>query len=155
MARSEVKNDYVPKGFQLGPGPIRGHGFGFTLSPDHRQALIAFSKDFVPGHAVEPVRCIVNVGLVGLHLRRAGSEQLSVAPESRVSGKFPARKCSGAGNVPRNSFFRDDPPQESPCKMLGRVKGLHPSVHKPDSVGVDGLCARIRCNSPSTERSPI
>jgi hypothetical protein len=41
------------------------------------------------------------------------------------------------------------------CKMLGRVKGLHPSVHKPDSVGVDGLCARIRCNSPSTERSPI
>jgi hypothetical protein len=51
-----LKNDYVPKGFQLGPGPIKAHEFGFTLSTD----------DLVT--AVELVRCSVNAGLVGFHL---------------------------------------------------------------------------------------
>jgi mono/diheme cytochrome c family protein len=41
-ARLEV--DYVPKGFHLGPGSIKGHEFGLRLVPDDRQALIAFLK---------------------------------------------------------------------------------------------------------------
>jgi cytochrome c553 len=36
--------DYVPRGFHLGPGPIKGHGFGLKLAPDDRKALIAFLK---------------------------------------------------------------------------------------------------------------
>jgi mono/diheme cytochrome c family protein len=39
-----LKDDYVPKGFHLGPGPIKGHEFGLKLAPDDKQALIAFLK---------------------------------------------------------------------------------------------------------------
>ena len=41
---ARLKDDYVPKGFHLGPGPIKGHEFGLKLAPDDRQALIAFLK---------------------------------------------------------------------------------------------------------------
>jgi hypothetical protein len=41
---ARLKDDYVPKGFHLGPGPIKGHELGLKLSPDDRQALIAFLK---------------------------------------------------------------------------------------------------------------
>jgi hypothetical protein len=41
---SRLKDDYVPKGFHLGPGPIKGHEFGLSLTPADRQALIAFLK---------------------------------------------------------------------------------------------------------------
>lgn len=41
---SRLREDYVPKGFHLGPGAIRGHEFGLKLSLDDRQALIAFLK---------------------------------------------------------------------------------------------------------------
>lgn len=36
--------NFVPKGFHLAPGPIRGHEFGLKLSPPDKQALIAFLK---------------------------------------------------------------------------------------------------------------
>jgi hypothetical protein len=36
--------DYDPKGFHLGPGPIRGHEFGLKLSTAERDSLIAFLK---------------------------------------------------------------------------------------------------------------
>jgi len=39
-----LKDDYVPKGFHLGPGGIKGHEFGLKLGSDERQALIAFLK---------------------------------------------------------------------------------------------------------------
>jgi hypothetical protein len=41
---ARLKDDYVPKGFHIGPGPIKGHEFGLKLGPDDRQALIAFLK---------------------------------------------------------------------------------------------------------------
>ena len=41
---ARLKDDHVPKGFHLGPGPIKGHEFGLKLAPDDRQALIAFLK---------------------------------------------------------------------------------------------------------------
>jgi hypothetical protein len=41
---ARLKDDYVPKGFHLHPGPIKGHEFGLNLSPDEKQALIAFLK---------------------------------------------------------------------------------------------------------------
>jgi hypothetical protein len=41
---ARLRDDYVPKGFHLGVGPIRGHEFGLKLSPDDKQALIAFLK---------------------------------------------------------------------------------------------------------------
>ena len=41
---ARLKPDYVPKGFHIGPGPIKGHEFGLTLAPEDRQALIAFLK---------------------------------------------------------------------------------------------------------------
>jgi hypothetical protein len=41
---ARLKDDYVPKGFHLGPGPIKGHEFGLKLAPDDREALIAFLK---------------------------------------------------------------------------------------------------------------
>jgi len=41
---ARLKDDYVPKGFHLGPGPIKGHEFGLKLSPDDKAALIAFLK---------------------------------------------------------------------------------------------------------------
>jgi len=39
-----LRDDYVPKGFHLGPGPIKGHEFGLRLSPDDKRDLIAFLK---------------------------------------------------------------------------------------------------------------
>jgi Di-haem oxidoreductase, putative peroxidase len=41
---ARLKDDYVPKGFHLGPGPIKGHEFGLKLAPEDKQALIAFLK---------------------------------------------------------------------------------------------------------------
>lgn len=41
---ARLKDDYVPKGFHIGPGPIKGHEFGLKLAADERQALIAFLK---------------------------------------------------------------------------------------------------------------
>ena len=41
---ARLKDDYVPRGFHIGPGPIRGHEFGLKLAADDRQALIAFLK---------------------------------------------------------------------------------------------------------------
>ena len=41
---ARLRQDYVPAGFHLGPGPIKGHEFGLKLAPDDRQALIAFLK---------------------------------------------------------------------------------------------------------------
>jgi hypothetical protein len=41
---ARLNEDYVPKGFHISSGPIKGHEFGLTLSPDDRQALIAFLK---------------------------------------------------------------------------------------------------------------
>jgi hypothetical protein len=41
---ARLKDDYVPKGFHLGPGPIKGHEFGLKLAPEDREALIAFLK---------------------------------------------------------------------------------------------------------------
>ncbi len=39
-----LKEDYVPKGYHRGPGPIPGHPFGLKLPPGDKQALIAFLK---------------------------------------------------------------------------------------------------------------
>lgn len=39
-----LKEDYVPKGYHLGPGPIKGHEFGLKLTPKDKQDLIAFLK---------------------------------------------------------------------------------------------------------------
>jgi mono/diheme cytochrome c family protein len=41
---ARLKDDYVPKGFHLSPGPIKGHEFGLRLSTDDRAALIAFLR---------------------------------------------------------------------------------------------------------------
>jgi Di-haem oxidoreductase, putative peroxidase len=41
---ARLTDDYVPKGFHLGPGPIEGHEKGLDLSPEDRKALIAFLK---------------------------------------------------------------------------------------------------------------
>jgi hypothetical protein len=41
---ARLKDDYVPKGFHLGPGRIEGHEFGLKLAPEDKQALIAFLK---------------------------------------------------------------------------------------------------------------
>ena len=41
---ARLKDDYVPKGFHLGPGPIDGHKFGLKLTPEDKQALIAYLK---------------------------------------------------------------------------------------------------------------
>jgi CxxC motif-containing protein (DUF1111 family) len=41
---ARLKEDYVPKGFHTGPGPIDGHEFGLKLSPSDKEALIAFLK---------------------------------------------------------------------------------------------------------------
>jgi hypothetical protein len=41
---ARLRDDYVPKGFHVGPGPIPGHPFGLKLSADDRGALIAFLK---------------------------------------------------------------------------------------------------------------
>jgi hypothetical protein len=41
---TRLKEDYVPNGFHLGPGPIKGHEFGLQLAPDDKRDLIAFLK---------------------------------------------------------------------------------------------------------------
>lgn len=41
---ARLKEDYAPKGYHRGPGPILGHPFGLKLSPEDKQALIAFLK---------------------------------------------------------------------------------------------------------------
>jgi hypothetical protein len=41
---ARLREDYVPKGFHLGTGPIRGHEFGLKLTSQDKQALIAFLK---------------------------------------------------------------------------------------------------------------
>ena len=41
---ARLKEDYVPKGYHRGSGPIRGHEFGLKLTPEDKQALIAFLK---------------------------------------------------------------------------------------------------------------
>jgi hypothetical protein len=41
---ARLEEDYVPKGFHIAPGPIRGHEFGLKLPTDDRKALIAFLK---------------------------------------------------------------------------------------------------------------
>lgn len=41
---ARLKEDYVPKGFHLGPGPIQGHEFGLKLPLTDREALVAFLK---------------------------------------------------------------------------------------------------------------
>ena len=41
---ARMKDGYVPKGFHLAPGPIKGHEFGFNLPAPDKQALIAFLK---------------------------------------------------------------------------------------------------------------
>jgi Di-haem oxidoreductase, putative peroxidase len=39
---ARLHDDYVPKGFHLVPGPIKGHEFGLKLPPEDKNALIAF-----------------------------------------------------------------------------------------------------------------
>lgn len=39
-----LSDGYVPKGFHIGPGPIKGHEFGLKLSPADKRALIAFLR---------------------------------------------------------------------------------------------------------------
>jgi hypothetical protein len=39
---ARLRDDYVPHGFHLAPGPIKGHEFGLKLTSDDRKALIAF-----------------------------------------------------------------------------------------------------------------
>jgi hypothetical protein len=41
---ARLQDGYVPKGAHLGPGPIEGHEKGLALSPEDREALIAFLK---------------------------------------------------------------------------------------------------------------
>jgi len=41
---ARLENDYIPRGFHIGPGGIKGHEFGLKLSPADKYALIAFLK---------------------------------------------------------------------------------------------------------------
>jgi hypothetical protein len=41
---ARLTDGYVPKGFHIEPGPIKGHEFGLKLSPADKTALIAFLK---------------------------------------------------------------------------------------------------------------
>jgi hypothetical protein len=41
---ARLRDDYIPTGFHLGIGPVKGHEFGLRLSADDRKALIAFLK---------------------------------------------------------------------------------------------------------------
>ena len=41
---ARLNPNYVPKGFHLAPGPIKGHQFGLKLSKQDRRALIAFLR---------------------------------------------------------------------------------------------------------------
>jgi hypothetical protein len=41
---ARLNPDYVPHGFHLGQGPIKGHEFGLKLSGEDRRSLIGFLK---------------------------------------------------------------------------------------------------------------
>jgi hypothetical protein len=41
---ARLNDDYVPRGFHLGTGPIKGHEFGLKLSAEDKAALITFLK---------------------------------------------------------------------------------------------------------------
>jgi len=41
---ARLRDDYVPQGFHLGPGPTKGHEFGLKLAPEEKLDLIAFLK---------------------------------------------------------------------------------------------------------------
>ena len=41
---ARLREDYVPNGFHLGPGPVKGHEFGLKLSPEDKESLIAFLR---------------------------------------------------------------------------------------------------------------
>ena len=41
---ARFRQDYLPKGFHLRPGPIVGHRFGTGLAAHDKEALIAFLK---------------------------------------------------------------------------------------------------------------
>jgi hypothetical protein len=41
---ARLEKDYIPRGFHIGPGAIKGHEFGLKLSPADKHALIAFLK---------------------------------------------------------------------------------------------------------------
>jgi hypothetical protein len=41
---ARLREDYLPKGFHIGPGAIKGHEFGLALSPPDKRALVAFLK---------------------------------------------------------------------------------------------------------------
>ena len=41
---ARLKEDYVARGYHLGPGPVRGHEFGLKLSADDKRDLICFLK---------------------------------------------------------------------------------------------------------------
>jgi len=41
---TRLKEDYVARGYHIGPGPIHGHEFGLNLSADDKQDLISFLK---------------------------------------------------------------------------------------------------------------
>jgi hypothetical protein len=41
---ARLAEDYVPTGFHLGPGPVKGHEFGLHLAADEKRDLIAFLK---------------------------------------------------------------------------------------------------------------
>jgi hypothetical protein len=68
------------------------------------------------------------------------------------------RICGCRSPVVRSKLpYRRQPVRFTPrtdSRMGVGCGGLHPSVHKPDSVGVDGQCVRVRCSTPSTESSP-
>jgi hypothetical protein len=41
---ARLAEDYVPTGFHLGPGPVKGHEFGLHLAADEKRDLTAFLK---------------------------------------------------------------------------------------------------------------
>lgn len=41
---ARLEDNYIPKGFHLGPGPIEGHEKGLDLTPEEKRDLIAFLK---------------------------------------------------------------------------------------------------------------
>lgn len=41
---ARLREDYLPKGFHIGPGAIKGHQFGLALSPPDKRALVAFLR---------------------------------------------------------------------------------------------------------------
>ena len=44
LDQARLKEDYMPRGYHRGPGPIQGHEFGLKISPGDKQALIGFLK---------------------------------------------------------------------------------------------------------------